>query len=62
MHCGMEPDTAEHTWWDCVAEANEREELTRWTGRNLSLEEIIKAGVRDADAWTAMTRFAQTVM
>lgn len=61
-HCRTDPDTAEHTLQDCVAWLEEREELQRWVGQELSLGEVIKSAVRDTKAWEALTRFAQSVM
>lgn len=61
-HCRTDPDTAEHTLQDCVAWLEEREELQRWVGQELSLGEVIKSVVRDTKAWEALTRFAQSVM
>lgn len=62
-HCtdGVE-DSAEHTLAVCSAWQDDRDELTRVVGNDLSLTSIISAISTSSEAWKAMASFAERVM
>lgn len=47
---------------ECEAWNNEREELQRVVGRDLSLSTLIRVMVNDSNAWDAVVKFAAKVM
>ncbi|XP_029157037.1 uncharacterized protein LOC114929629 [Nylanderia fulva] len=61
-HCGFERDTAGHTLQECVAWADEREELVATIGRDPALPAIVKAIVAEEEAWKAFSSFCESVL
>lgn len=62
-HCvDCEEDTAQHTIEECSAWVADRRDLIEVVGDNLSLPAIVKAMVGGKEAWSAVTRFAESVM
>lgn len=61
-HCDSLEDTAQHTLEICPAWADERAELVRVVGLDLSLSAIIKAILDSEDSWRTFSSFCERVM
>jgi len=61
-HCGAPEDTAQHTLEECPAWANERRDLMAVVGRDLSIQAIIDAWIRNERSRRAVVLFNETVM
>jgi len=60
-HCDSPDDTAQHTLENCPAWAEERMELTRVVGTDLSLPAVIKAILTNEESWRTFS-FCERIM
>ncbi|XP_012235709.1 uncharacterized protein [Linepithema humile] len=61
-HCFWGNDDAQHTLQFCEAWENERNDLKRSIGNDLSLRNIISAILDDNEKWKAFAKFCTVVM
>lgn len=62
LQCKINSDTAQHTIEVCPEWNQERLELQREVGRDLSLRAIIEEMLKRPEAWTAFQQFSQVVL
>lgn len=60
--CGADEDTAEHTLAVCPSWDQQRQELVRVVGSDLSLSTIVRAMVANEQAFTSFASFCEDVM
>lgn len=62
FHCYLMVDNAQHTLSECNAWQNERLELCRIIGPDLTLTSIFRCMLSSEDKWKAIKNFCETVM